>query len=923
MADTTYTVRGRYINGNCFSEALDVTIDLGDTTEFSAKGWQWRALTDCLSPNGIAAAGVWEGPGVWNGDTTNLTRLNYEFTWYLLSEGVTALGTGYRLSNRLDASYSVKAVSTITGCSQTTTDPIQIVTSQTLPDQPTVTVTDVLSCDDVNTGQLVASLPADANTYSYQWYSGRVVKPTADFNESLTEPSAGDTYALIPAGPYTVVAVNMLTKCQSNQLVVEVGPPDNYPTPELILDNANTSCDGNGQITTRNGNGDVDWDLAANTFAFFNGNNTLVANRLGSAGITGSSTNNIASGLMDGMHTVQVTHTASGCVSTDTLTVPNEISEPVFNFTQTNGDTDGDNVIDRCESTTNLALTGTTNSASQTGLKARLNDEDFTTAFGSDAAEDNEWVEIDLGAVSNISDILIFNDMGASLNSIQNVRVMVSSSPFTDTGGVPLASNADGFVAAQQNATFLYDIGSNYSGTASTTLESIVTIEAETSGRYLRVQKSGTNLSDNTLNITEIQIFEACTDGIEAATIHNTSCGTANGSIDLTGLVDPTAGTTYSYTLYDGNDTTTPNANITGASTGIFTGLLAATYTVLAEESNTGCSTSQRVLTILDKPDKPFVTTTVIDDLGCNSTGTGSVSVTAKMMGTDEPGSYNFDLFTTTDTSYRVTDLVESAQNLADGSVGINVDSLIDGSYTLRVTNNDTNCATTETVIIDDIQIKPVISTPATYSDNTSCDPSNYTGSVTIDVTYNGIGVDEATYAFAWTNSSGTDAITTHALTGKSQADGPYDVIATDGVYGCASLAETFNITDVLPTILPVVSAKADNTVCDVNLNDAGEDDANGTITFTPTTDLVNKTYTYQLLTSTDITIAANGSTALYTFVDYGTAGAGVTVSGLPAGSYKMKIIDDDTKCFLEYAFSIAELSPEDKPSNPNSGYTC
>jgi hypothetical protein len=81
MADTTYTVRGRYINGNCFSEALDVTIDLGDTTEFSAKGWQWRALTDCLSPNGIAAAGVWEGPGVWNGDTTNLTRLNYAFTW--------------------------------------------------------------------------------------------------------------------------------------------------------------------------------------------------------------------------------------------------------------------------------------------------------------------------------------------------------------------------------------------------------------------------------------------------------------------------------------------------------------------------------------------------------------------------------------------------------------------------------------------------------------------------------------------------------------------------------------------------------------------------------------------------------------------------------------------------------------------------
>ena len=109
MAEGTYTVRGRYISGNCFSEALDVTIDLGETDAFSAwKVGNAQALTDCLNPNGIAAAGVWEGPGVmeWRYRLT-ITRLNYEFTWYLRSEGVTALGTGYRLTNRTDADYSV------------------------------------------------------------------------------------------------------------------------------------------------------------------------------------------------------------------------------------------------------------------------------------------------------------------------------------------------------------------------------------------------------------------------------------------------------------------------------------------------------------------------------------------------------------------------------------------------------------------------------------------------------------------------------------------------------------------------------------------------------------------------------------------------------------------------------------------------
>ena len=108
---------------------------------------------------------------------------------------------------------------------------------------------------------------------------------------------------------------------------------------------------------------------------------------------------------------------------------------------------------------------------------------------------------------------------------------------------IPLGRDVAGFTAARENSTYIYNIGNDYNNAATNAFESIITIEAETSGRYVRVQKSGTNPNGNTLNLVEIQIFESCKNGIEAATIHNSSCAGAdnNGAIDLTALVDPTS----------------------------------------------------------------------------------------------------------------------------------------------------------------------------------------------------------------------------------------------------------------------------------------------------------------------------------------------------------------------------------------------
>ena len=98
-------------------------------------------------------------------------------------------------------------------------------------------------------------------------------------------------------------------------------------------------------------------------------------------------------------------------------------------------------------------------------------------------------------------------DCGTCLGRIENVEIMISSEPYTDENGDPLGRDVAGFTAARENSTYIYNIGNDYNNVAANAFESIITIEAETSGRYVRVQKSGTNPNGNTLNLVEIQIF--------------------------------------------------------------------------------------------------------------------------------------------------------------------------------------------------------------------------------------------------------------------------------------------------------------------------------------------------------------------------------------------------------------------------------
>ena len=120
------------------------------------------------------------------------------------------------------------------------------------------------------------------------------------------------------------------------------------------------------------------------------------------------------------------------------------------------------------------------------------------TIDGDAVQKTNEWVEIDLGTVSDISDILIwpYMDCGTCLGRIENVEIMISSEPYTDENGDPLGRDVAGFTAARENSTYIYNIGNDYNNAATNAFESIITIEAETSGRYVRVQNQVLTLTE-------------------------------------------------------------------------------------------------------------------------------------------------------------------------------------------------------------------------------------------------------------------------------------------------------------------------------------------------------------------------------------------------------------------------------------------
>ncbi len=152
---------------------------------------------------------------------------------------------------------------------------------------------------------------------------------------------------------------------------------------------------------------------------------------------------------------------------------------------------------DNCECVPmfNYELLGTASmSSGSSSLAPRINDgivDNASLIAYTGGASLHEWMQLDLGATRNIDEVVIWNRTNCCQARLNNAYVLVSNIPFPGTTDLN---------AALAVANFSYQLGD---------VSSLATVNVDIgqSGRYVRLQKSGNNVDDNSLNIQELQVI--------------------------------------------------------------------------------------------------------------------------------------------------------------------------------------------------------------------------------------------------------------------------------------------------------------------------------------------------------------------------------------------------------------------------------
>jgi hypothetical protein len=305
LAEDVYTVFAIHKTANCASSSATVNIGRASKT-IKVDIKEISSFTNCQNPNGQLKAIVNDLDGDGTGDPAG----NFIFEWYEGSGlnnpkvSVTDLASGLKPDPTI---YTVVVTEKSTGCPTSETSKVRDLTTK-----PDVTTTaNSIVCSSANSGSVSASVNNVTTGFTFEWFNGSFVKPTADFT--------GPIYSNRPAGNYTVVAKNNTTLCKSDAKTVPVGQTTPI-TVSVAGVNNQTSCDASKPNGSASAN--VNGATAGFTFEWFKGQNTIAANKIAS---TPSVT-----GLSAGIFTVKATNTATGCSDTEEVPINAAVVTPVL-----------------------------------------------------------------------------------------------------------------------------------------------------------------------------------------------------------------------------------------------------------------------------------------------------------------------------------------------------------------------------------------------------------------------------------------------------------------------------------------------------------------------------------------------------------------------------------------------------------------
>ncbi|WP_224997012.1 gliding motility-associated C-terminal domain-containing protein, partial [Cesiribacter sp. SM1] len=223
------------------------------------------------------------------------------------------------------------------------------------------------------------------------------------------------------------------------------------------------------------------------------------------------------------------------------------------------------------------------------------------------------------------------------------------------------------------------------------------------------------------------------------------------------------------------------------------------TYTIVATNEATGCTTTPIQLTVDGYPTSPIVTATVTPDLLCNGSGSGAIATTIIPSATGDipAGGYSYTWYNA------------SGTELSQFRNQPNASPLPVGTYSIRVagiyTDMSLTCDTLVSFTVPHQPVHPVLSLSALP--NSICDPqkasngANYTGSITAAVTNNGQSVtDFSGYTFSWVDANGNSGTVNGTNQMSSLPGGTYTVTATNSG-GCSSDPVNVVINNATPTL--------------------------------------------------------------------------------------------------------------------------
>jgi hypothetical protein len=363
---------------------------------------------------------------------------------------------------------------------------------------------------------------------------------------------------------------------------------------------------------------------------------------------------------------------------------------------------------------------------------------------------------------------------------------------------------------------------------------------------------------------------------------HVSSCGTPNGIIDIGVSGDPM---NYYFEIYNGLGVTSDSLLLTSNGTNI-TGLDIGNYTVIAIDNGTKCATNPATTTINDFREYPVPDYTVTHNSSCDTdpaNQNGAIQVTHVNAIPVDPALYRFKWY----------DGNSTTGTLFAGQTSELISGLDDGTKALVITDDATECSNEVAINVNDIINTPVI-TNITTTDATRC-AEPFLSSATATVT-DAIGT---TITYVWENSDlplTLAGATTNTIndnnSGESYALPPGNYSLTvENEFKCSS-TQAFVINENTVTPVPDYTV-THNSSCD--------------------TDPANQNGAIQVTHVNAIPV----DPALYRFKWYdgnsttGTLFAGQTselISGLDDGTKALVITDDATECSNEVAINVNDI---------------